>query len=238
MAVSLFITERLCSLTSSLAEENLFWVFIAVFAGGVLTSSRWLFLIWNFSEDFHGGFQVGTRRVALIESSRQAVAGVLAAAGEHAFAFESFMLSFIVLLLIILVLLAPTCYSSYVLPTTNFKKDVRKHKVYLLMIGSMAINGLGVYCWGASNTWIAIDGWRSEERALIHLISSVVMILCLFAIFVMLQHMTTWGPWPMRDFVCFLPPGSFIVDVCILGNWRLALSFMDFRRHHCVRLHC
>jgi len=220
MAVSLFMTERLCSLTVSAAASDLIWVLIFNFTGGFLSTSRWLFLIWNFNEDFHGGFQVGTRRVAMIESCRQAVSGLLQALGREALGCQSFVLSFIVLLLIIMVLLAPSCYSSYVLPRTNFWQELRDHKVYILLIASLSINGLGTSCWNNVDRWLSINGWGPQEIAIIKVTQAGVLIVCLFAMFFSLHYMSVWGPWAMRDLVCFLPPGSLLYTLAFweLGN--------------------
>ena len=35
-----------------------------------ISNVRLLFIIWNFNEDFHGGFQVATRRIGVLESLR------------------------------------------------------------------------------------------------------------------------------------------------------------------------
>jgi len=222
MAVSLFMTERLCSVTGRLSEEALVWILLFKVSAGVMAAARWLFLIWNFNEDFHGGFQVGTRRVAIIESCRQILAGLLKAWGESGVGLQSSLLSFVVLLLIILVLLAPACYSSYVLPRTNFMKELKDHKVYILLILSMAINGLGYFCWGGSKQWLSYNGWRSDEVSIILTVQTAVLAIVLFFIFFCLYRMSVWGPWAMRDFVCFVPPGSILY----------ALAFWELGRLH------
>lgn len=53
---------------------------------------------------------------------------------------------------------------------------------------------------------------------MINIIRAAVLVMCLFVIFFVLQRQTTWGPWPMRDFVCFLPPGSLLMT---LAFWEI-----------------
>ncbi len=43
---------------------------------GLQSTSRMLFIIWNFNEDFHGGFQVAARRIGVLESLRSGVSWI------------------------------------------------------------------------------------------------------------------------------------------------------------------
>jgi len=124
------------------------------------------------------------------------------------------------LTLIILIMLAPACYSLYVLPSTNFMKELKDHKVYIFLILSMCLNGLGSFAWNTSDHWMQLNGWAPWEVSVIRLVQSVILIIALFAIFMSLHKMTIWGPWPMRDITCLIPPGSLLYALAFweLGN--------------------
>jgi len=122
------------------------------------------------------------------------------------------------LMLIMLIMLAPSCYTTYVLPSTNFWRELKDHKVYLLFILSMAINGLGVSVWSGSAKWLVFNGWHPAEISLIHVTEAAILIVSLFAIFIVLHKESVWGPWAMRDFACFIPPGSLLFT---LAFWEL-----------------
>mmetsp|Transcript_103399 Transcript_103399/g.299071 ORF Transcript_103399/g.299071 Transcript_103399/m.299071 type:complete len:1957 (-) Transcript_103399:212-6082(-) len=224
MAVALFLNQLFFSLTSTFMAFTAPWL-VVVFelVCGVLTTSRWLFLIWNFNEDFHGGFQIGTRRVALIESLRSCLAGLLTIKVEHfPTGIVSTMFSAANLLLIIMIMLAPSCYSSYVLPSTNFWRELKDHKVYLLFVLSMSLNGLAAFVWLNTASWLGMNGWHPNEVSFIEIVESVVLILSLSITFLTLHRMSIWGPWAMRDFTCFVPPGSLL----------FALSFWELGHLH------
>jgi len=222
MAVSLFLNQLIFSLATVLiSAQSVVWIFIFDFLSGILTTSRWLFLIWNFNEDFHGGFQVGTRRVALIESCRSALAGIVQATSTSSQpGVAPILFSTIILTLIILIMLAPACYSLYVLPATNFMKELKDHKVYLFLIASMCLNGLGSYAWNNSSYWMQLNGFTPTEVTIIQLVQSAVLIVVLFALFMTLHRQSIWGPWPMCDFTCLIPPGSLLYALAFweLGN--------------------
>jgi len=215
MATALFLNQLLFSLSTSLLGYDYAFVIVGYdFVCGILTASRWLFLIWNFSEDFHGGFQVGTRRVAMIESFRAALAGLLSVRIEHGpTGIASTLFSAVALLLIMLIMLAPQCYSSYVLPATNFWRELKDHKVYMLLVASMAVNGLAASVWRKSALWLSMNGWTSEQVGFISCGQAVIVVTGLIALFIALHRFSVWGPWIMRDFTCWLPPGSLILAV-------------------------
>merc|ERR1719229_684357 len=79
--------------TPEQGHDWLLLLFVALI--GLQSSSRLLFIVWNFNEDLHGGFQVAARRIGLLESLRTAVVSLAA---------------------LILLFKAPHCYSAYCLP--------------------------------------------------------------------------------------------------------------------------
>jgi len=189
------------------------WGYLVIFVGGLLAASRLLFLIWNFNEDFHGGFQVGTKRVALVESLRTAVAQCIAATTlwtRHSEPAQNWPFVMAVLVLTVLVMLAPSCYSSYVLPTTNFFKQLDNHKVYLLLTASLALNELASFAGSNTQLWLSLNGWHYNEIGFISVGAGVAIVIFLFVIFISLHRMSVWGPWPMRGIVCLVPPGSLL----------------------------
>lgn len=184
------------------------------------------FLIWNFNEDFHGGFQVAARRVAMLESLRCMVAKLLDAWEIHSrddtltqnWGYWSYVL--ISYFLLFLVALAPSCYSSYVLPSTRFFKELFTHKVYLLMTGSLCLDSLASFSSSRQNLWLELNGWVRDDVATMYAGIAGIMILFLVIIFGLLHRMSVWGPWAMRDFTCLVPPGSLL---CTLAFWDLGI---------------
>jgi len=200
-----------------------------IFAAGVLASARLLFLIWNFNEDFHGGFQVGARRVAIVESLRTAVAHGLTAfrfwvqAGSTTTQVrQNWTFVYGSLVLTILVMLAPSCYSSFVLPATNFFAQVSNHKVWVLLMLSLCVNQLASFAGENTQLWMKLNGWDLMEIGYLNLAAALSIVVFLMVAFILLHRMSIWGPWPMRDFVCLLPPG------CLLR----ALAFWDLGHLH------
>mmetsp|Transcript_661 Transcript_661/g.1560 ORF Transcript_661/g.1560 Transcript_661/m.1560 type:complete len:293 (-) Transcript_661:168-1046(-) len=117
-----------------------------------------------------------------------------------------------------MIMLAPSCYSSYVLPSTNFWRELKDHKVYILFIISMSLNGLVAFVWMNSAAWLSMNGWTPAEVSVIEIVKAAVLIVALATTFMTLHHMSIWGPWAMRDFSCYLPPGSLLFA---LAFWEL-----------------
>jgi len=219
MACSLFLNQLVFSLATVVLKGDPFLVLSFEFISGILSTARWLFLIGNFNEDFHGGFQVATRRVALIEGLRAAVQGMLTSCyWTVPEGLSSLVFSTLILTLIILVMLAPSCYSSFVVPATNFWREWSSHKVYVLLIASMALNGLGSFAWGHWTMWFIMNGWNTTDMSIIQLVYAILLIVVLAVVFSCLHKLSVWGPWAVRDFTCFIPPGSLIAT---LAFWEL-----------------
>lgn len=180
---------------------------------GFLNSSRLLFLIWNFSEDFKGGFQVAARRVAIVESFRSAVSKYLQAWDLATYSSEPPMTTpyvIICFLLAVLVNNAPSGYSSYTLPTITFFRKLASNRIFLLLTASMSMDALGSYAANHSDTWMAMNGWTISDRAAKEVISGTCIVVFVASTFFALHRMSIWGPWAMRDFTCMIPPGALL----------------------------
>eukprot|EP00425_Heterocapsa_triquetra_P036815 CAMPEP_0195080476 /NCGR_PEP_ID=MMETSP0448-20130528/22166_1 /TAXON_ID=66468 /ORGANISM="Heterocapsa triquestra, Strain CCMP 448" /LENGTH=1999 /DNA_ID=CAMNT_0040113429 /DNA_START=61 /DNA_END=6060 /DNA_ORIENTATION=+ len=219
MAAALFISMLFFYTSQQIESASIVWVEIFSFLGGMLASSRLLFLVWNFSEDFHGGFQVGARRVAVVESCRQALQWTLRSVSLLDLDKEvwnvittpfAYIYIILVFMLTVLIMLAPSCYQTCVLPQTGFMKELKDHKVYLFLMASLCFSGLASAPAHNDAAWLSANGWNQNEQAIMNMITAIAIVIVLTAIFMPLHRMSVWGPWAMRDFTCLVPPGSLL----------------------------
>jgi len=198
------------SLPSALfANDITMTAFLAL--NGMLSASRLLFIIWNFNEDFHGGFQVACKRIGVLESLRTA-AGMLAVIlgyGGMEYVYRQIVLM-VSLISLILLFKAPRCYCAYSLPSTGYLEGLVEHKSFWLLLLSEMLNQSTSYASQTYHDWWALNGWSPSDIINFSLIIMLISALLLPAIFFMLTKMSVWGPWAMRDFSCLLPPGGLL----------------------------
>ncbi|CAE8624625.1 unnamed protein product [Polarella glacialis] len=194
---------------------------------GLQSSSRLLFLVWNFNEDFRGGFQVGSvaKRIGILESVR---AGVGWLAESFSYQGLDVMNQHIVLLLslasLILLFKAPNCYSAYVLPPSGFVAGLRSQKTFFLLLLSEMSNFLAIYPSQNFLHWFSMNGWTPSEISYFALAIAILSPFILSAAFYALHRMAIWGPWATRDFTCLIPPGCLLRAIAL---WDL--GFLNFR---------
>lgn len=198
---------------------------------GMQSSSRLLFIIWNFNEDFSGGFQVACKRIGILEALRSGV-GWLAV--RFSYLGLDWINKHIVLIVssssVALLLNAPRCYVSCVLPQTGLLQGLT-HKSFLLLAASELLNALCSYHSEMFTAWLKLNGWSTKEIGNFALVISLVSPAVLLVIFALcLSKMNSYGPWAMRDFTCLLPPGS-LVRV-------LALYDLGFLHHRSMLFVC
>eukprot|EP00442_Polarella_glacialis_P024641 CAMPEP_0115122638 /NCGR_PEP_ID=MMETSP0227-20121206/46955_1 /TAXON_ID=89957 /ORGANISM="Polarella glacialis, Strain CCMP 1383" /LENGTH=3177 /DNA_ID=CAMNT_0002524635 /DNA_START=126 /DNA_END=9659 /DNA_ORIENTATION=+ len=191
---------------------------------GVQSTSRLLFIVWNFNEDFHGGFQVAARRIGVLESLRSGVAWLAVTLSYAGLDYINKQLVLVVSLsTLVLLFKAPHCYASYVLPATGTLEGMT-HKSFLLLVVSEMFNMLASYPSQSFTKWWTLNGWNPEEISNFALMVGLVGPVVLSIAFGLLTRMTTWGPWAMRDFTCLLPPGSLLRAIAL---WDL--GFLHYR---------
>jgi len=177
---------------------------------GVQSTSRLLFIVWNFNEDFHGGFQVAARRIGVLESLRSGVGWIAVTLSYAELEVINKQLVLIVSLgCLVCLFKAPHCYSSYVLPVTGYLEGMRNKSFILLVIAEM-LNMLAAYPSQQYTSWWTLNGWEPTEIMGFALMVGLIAPLLLIAIFESLTRMNRWGPWAMRDFTCLVPPGSLL----------------------------
>jgi len=178
---------------------------------GVQSTSRLLFIIWNFNEDFHGGFQVACKRIGLLESLRVCVSWISVFLGYADMDYVNKQLVLVVsLAALILLFKAPHCYTAYVLPAAGYVEGIFNHKSFILLLLSEALHYMVSYPSQTFTHWWTLNGWSPAEISLFAVCIAVFSPIVLSGIFGSLQVMSTWGPWAMRDFTCLLPPGSLL----------------------------
>uniref|UniRef100_A0A7S2NN61 Uncharacterized protein n=1 Tax=Zooxanthella nutricula TaxID=1333877 RepID=A0A7S2NN61_9DINO len=188
------------------------WVTLAYWAScGVQSTSRLLFIIWNFNEDFHGGFQVACKRIGILESLRTAAGmlSVIVSLGGMAYVYQQIVL-IISLTTLILLFKAPQCYCAYSLPPMGWVEGLFTHKSFILLLLSEMLNATVSYTSQTYHDWWVLNGWSTHDIISFSLVIMAVSALVVPFIFAGLQRVSVWGPWPMRDFTCFLPPGSLL----------------------------
>lgn len=187
-------------------------VMVAAFLvlNGILSSSKLLFIIWNFNEDFHGGFQVGCRRIGLLESLRS-VATMLSVILSYLaldFLYRQIIL-FLSLFILVLLFKAPHCYCSNSLPSTGILEGLGRKSFVLLTVSEM-LNHLAGYSSQTYQDWYVLNGWSTGDIIGFSWITLGLCVLVVPTIFGILMRMSVWGPWAMRDFTCMMPPGSLL----------------------------
>jgi len=178
---------------------------------GVLSASRLLFIIWNFNEDFHGGFQVACKRIGILESLRTAsgMLAVILSYGGMEYLYRQIILV-VSLSTLILLFKAPHCYCAYSLPSTGYLEGLLEHKSFWLLLLSEMLNKLASYTSQTYYDWWSLNGWSTSDIVHFSMIIMLVSLCMLPVVFGMLTRMSVWGPWAMRDFSCLLPPGALL----------------------------
>jgi len=196
------------------------WTLTYIGLCGVQSTSRLLFIVWNFNEDFSGGFQVAAKRIGVLESLRSGVGWI---AVTLSYAGVDYINKQVVLVVslstLILLFKAPHCYASYVLPPTGLLDGLTKKSFLLLMLAEM-FNMLSSYPAQTYTTWLTLNGWEPGEISGFALLIGLVSPILICIIFGLLTNMNRWGPWAMRDFTCLVPPGSLMRALALwdLGN--------------------
>jgi len=190
--------------------ESDFLTLIYLGLTGLQSTSRLLFIIWNFNEDFHGGFQVAARRIGVLESLRSGVGWIAVTLSYAELEVINKQLVLIMSLgCLVCLFKAPHCYSSYVLPVTGYLEGLRNKSFILLVIAEM-LNMLASYPSQQYTNWWTLNGWDPQEIMGFALMIGLIAPLMLIVIFEALTRMNRWGPWAMRDFTCLVPPGSLL----------------------------
>lgn len=187
---------------------------------GLQSTSRLLFIVWNFNEDFHGGFQVAAKRIGVLESLRSCVGWISVNLSYAGLEFINRNLVLVVSLgTTVLLFKAPQCYASYVLPSTGILEGMT-HKSFILLVFAEFLNMLSAYPSQTYTLWWTLNGFEPGEIAGFALLTGFMAPVMLTAIFALLAKMNRWGPWAMRDFTCLLPPGSLLRALALwdLGN--------------------
>jgi len=170
-----------------------------------------LFIIWNFNEDFHGGFQVACKRIGVLESLRS-MAVMLAVILSHYELEYLYQQGVLLISLTTLVLLfkAPHCYCSYSLPPTGIFEGIFVRKSFILLLVSEMLNNLTGYSSLTYPDWWVLNGWSTSDIITFSWATLILSAVLVPLIFGLLVKMSVWGPWAMRDFTCMLPPGSLL----------------------------
>jgi len=214
MAYSQITTVLFSVLAPSLPEhffdhEGAMVAFLSL--NGVLCASRLLFIIWNFNEDFHGGFQVACKRIGVLESLRSVavmVAVILSHCGLEYLYHQGVLL--ISLTTLVLLFKAPHCYCSYSLPPTGIFEGIFVRKSFILLLVSEMLNNLTGYSSLTYPDWWVLNGWSTSDIITFSWATLILSAVLVPLIFGLLVKMSVWGPWAMRDFTCMLPPGSLL----------------------------
>lgn len=196
-----------------------------LFICGVQSASRLLFIIWNFNEDFQGGFQIAAKRIGMLESFRAGVAWLSVTCSYQGWdMINKQAVLFISLVTLLLLFKAPHCYSAYVLPSSNFLEALPSQKTFILLMLAEMMNFLAIYPSMNFEHWWTLNGWSPHEIAGFALCVALLSPLVVSAAFYALQRRAIWGPWVTRDFTCLLPPGALLraLALCDLGflNYR------------------
>eukprot|EP00931_Biecheleriopsis_adriatica_P028261 TRINITY_DN1687_c0_g1_i1.p1 TRINITY_DN1687_c0_g1~~TRINITY_DN1687_c0_g1_i1.p1 ORF type:complete len:3142 (-),score=579.43 TRINITY_DN1687_c0_g1_i1:40-9312(-) len=194
--------------TRDLQPDWSYFVYLAL--SGVQSSSKLLFLIWNFNEDFERGFQVAIRRVGLLESLRCSVTWLAVSLSYAGLDFINKQVNFAVSFTsLVLLFKAPHCYTSHVLPSTGFREGLCRSS-FLLLVVSEAVGALASFATQDLTHWWTLNGWEPREIGSLALLVAGILPVTLPIVFSALRRMSVWGPWAMRDFACLLPPGSLL----------------------------
>jgi hypothetical protein len=182
-----------------------------LFLCGLQSSSRLLFIIWNFNEDFQGGFQIAARRIGMLESMRAGLAWLSVTLSYEGLDFINKQVVLVVsMVTLILLFKAPHCYTAYVLPASGLLEGLLSQKTFVLLLLSEMMNFLAIYPSQGFAHWWSLNGWTQNDAALFALCMAALTPLIVIAIFYCLQRMAMWGPWATRDFTCLLPPGALL----------------------------
>jgi len=193
------------------------WILIMyLFLCGMQSTSRMLFIIWNFNEDFHGGFQVAARRIGVLESLRTAVGWFAVTLSYNGMDFLNHQIVLVVSLsALVLLFKAPHCYSTYCLPPSGLLEGLN-HKAFIFLLLSEALNYLASFSSQNFPSWWSLNGFTTEEIMYMALGIAIASPLVLNFFFEgALHRLSTWGPWAMRDFTCMIPPGALLRAVAL-----------------------
>eukprot|EP00930_Biecheleria_cincta_P048555 TRINITY_DN3383_c0_g1_i4.p1 TRINITY_DN3383_c0_g1~~TRINITY_DN3383_c0_g1_i4.p1 ORF type:complete len:3154 (-),score=464.15 TRINITY_DN3383_c0_g1_i4:294-9755(-) len=195
-----------------------------LFLCGMQSTSRMLFIIWNFNEDFRGGFQVAARRIGVLESLRSGVAWLAVTLSYAELDYINRQVVLVVSLgTLVCLFKAPHCYASYVLPSSGWTEGMTK-KSFIYLVIAETLNVIASYPSQNYTKWWTLNGWEPAEIAGFALTVGLVGPLMLSVIFGWLSRMNRWGPWAMRDFTCLMPPG------CLLRALALSdLGYLHYR---------
>jgi len=207
-AINLIVFVLMPSMASGVFESDLSYTFYLV-VSGAQSSSRLLFLIWNFSED-EQGFEVAIWRLGLLEGLRAGLAWLavtLSLAGmDYVNKQAVFLVSFITL---ILLCKAPDSYSSRVLPRTGLGAVLCRPS-FLLLLTSEVLCALSSYGAQDITHWFSLNGWEPSEVRGFALLAAGLLPLALASTSSCLRRISVWGPWALRDFACILPPAPLL----------------------------
>eukprot|EP00931_Biecheleriopsis_adriatica_P061877 TRINITY_DN3722_c0_g1_i1.p1 TRINITY_DN3722_c0_g1~~TRINITY_DN3722_c0_g1_i1.p1 ORF type:complete len:3061 (+),score=639.06 TRINITY_DN3722_c0_g1_i1:1306-9183(+) len=200
-------------------------VMVYLFLCGLQSSSRLLFIVWNFNEDFQGGFQVAAKRIGMLESFRAGVAWLAVSLSyEHLDFLNKQVVLVISLATLIALFKAPHCYSAYVLPSSSFLEGLLSQKTFILLLMSEMMNFLSIYPSQNFEHWWTLNGWVPHEIAIFAALVALLSPAVVSGVFYTLQRMAVWGPWATRDLTCLLPPGSLLRAIAL---WDL--GFLHYR---------
>jgi len=200
-------------------------VMVYLFVCGLQSSSRLLFIIWNFNEDFQGGFQIAAKRIGMLESLRAGFAWLAVTLSYQNLDFINKQIVLVISLSTLIALFkAPHCYSAYVLPSSGFFEGLLRQKTFLLLLVSEMLNFLAVYPSQSFPHWLSLNGWTADEISRFALITAAFTPIVVSATFYALHRMAAWGPWATRDMTCLLPPGALLRSLAL---WDL--GFLHYR---------
>lgn len=191
------------------------WSYLSFVAmSGVQSSSKLLFILWNFNEDTERGFEVAIWRLGILEALRRSMAylALLATYAGNLWIYKQllFVISFTAL---VLLFKTPYCYATHVLPSTGLRRLGCSFWLFLL---AEVFTSLGSYTQDVHG-WLSHD-WSSAEMQLMILAVVVALPLILHTSFGHLRRMQVWGPWALRDFACFLPSGALLRVVALYDS--------------------
>jgi len=179
---------------------------------GVQSSSRLLFIIWNFNEDINGGFQVAARRIGLLESLRAGVSWLTVTLSYSKLDWLNKQVVLVVSLsTMVLLFKAPRCYAAYVLPAAQRAFEGLGKISFLLLLTSEIMISLAAYPSQNFTIWWSLNGWSRSEVVYFALSIAFLSPLVLVAVWNgVIRRNSVWGPWVMRDFTCLVPPGALL----------------------------
>jgi len=212
-AINLALFVLMPSMASGVFESDLSYT-LYLLVSGVQSSSRLLFLIWNFSEN-EAGFQVAIWRLGLLEGLRAGIAWLAVALSFAGMDFINKQVTFAVsFTTLILLFKAPDSYSFNVLPKTGIASVLRR-PTFLLLLASEVTRALSGYAVQDITHWLSLNGWEPSEVRSFAWLAAGLLPLVLGLTSASLRRLSVWGPWAMRDFACLLPPASLLRSLAL-----------------------